>query len=140
MSNEAPGFSQGSSQNPPEVSYTPPSATPSGLTSNVAAGLAYITIIPAIIFLVLAPYNRDPLVRFHSFQSIFLSIGALVIQVVSFFVLHFIPIIGSLLGMLIGLCILAVWIIALIQAFQGKYWKVPLIGDFAAQQAGASGI
>jgi hypothetical protein len=28
-----------------------------GLTDNNAAGLAYVTIIPAIIFLVVAPYN-----------------------------------------------------------------------------------
>jgi len=140
MSNEASGFPQGSSQNPPEAPYTPPSATPSGLTSNVAAGLAYITIIPAIIFLLVAPYNRDPLVRFHSFQSIFLTVAAFVIQIVSIFVLHFIPFIGSLLGLLIWLGIVVLWIVALVQAFQGKFWKIPVIGDFAAQQAGSTGV
>ena len=43
----------------------------SGLSDNAASGLAYITIIPAIIFLVVAPYNQKPEIRFHCWQSIF---------------------------------------------------------------------
>jgi uncharacterized membrane protein len=47
----------------------------SGLTSNVAAALAYVVgLITGIIFLAVAPYNKDPFVRFHAFQSIFLSV------------------------------------------------------------------
>ena len=38
-------------------------STQSGLSDNSAAAIAYITIIPAIIFLVLEPYNRKPFVR-----------------------------------------------------------------------------
>jgi len=33
--------------------------------------VAYITIIPAIIFLVMEPYNKNKFVRFHAFQSLF---------------------------------------------------------------------
>src|SRR6266571_3899277 len=51
-----------------------------GLADNVAGMLAYVTIIPPIIFLVLEPYNKNRFIRFHSFQSIFFA-GAL-------FVLH----------------------------------------------------
>jgi hypothetical protein len=39
-----------------------PAAAPAGaggLTDNVAGALAYVTIIPAIVFLVLEPYNRN---------------------------------------------------------------------------------
>ncbi len=36
-----------------------------GLTDNVAGMLAYITIIPAILFLVMEPYNRNRFIRFH---------------------------------------------------------------------------
>ena len=35
-------------------------------------GLCYVTLIPAIIFLVVAPYNQNRLIRFHAWQSIFL--------------------------------------------------------------------
>jgi len=44
----------------------PDQAVPDGLTDNNAAGLAYVTIIPAIIFLVVAPYNQKPFIRFHA--------------------------------------------------------------------------
>ena len=43
-------------------------ASTAAMTDNVAGMLAYITIIPAIIFLVTAPYNRNRFVRFHSFR------------------------------------------------------------------------
>ena len=46
-----------------------------GLTDNVAGALAYVTIIPAIVFLVLEPFNRKRFVRFHAFQSIFFFIA-----------------------------------------------------------------
>ena len=44
----------------------------SGMADNVAGMMAYITIIPAIIFLVTEPYNKNRFVRFHSFQNLFL--------------------------------------------------------------------
>lgn len=46
------------------------------------------------------------------------------------FILEFfiwIPIIGWLLG----IALFIVWIIAVINVLQGKYWKIPVIGDYA---------
>ena len=45
-----------------------------GLSETAAGAIAYITIIPAIIFLVMEPYNRSSFIRFHSWQSIFLGV------------------------------------------------------------------
>ena len=47
-----------------------------GLTDNAAGAVAYITIVPAIVFLVIPPYNTNPYVRFHAWQSIFLNHGS----------------------------------------------------------------
>ncbi len=47
-----------------------------GLTDNVAGLIAYITIIPAIIFLVIAPYNKSRFVRFSLLSVSFLRGGA----------------------------------------------------------------
>ena len=44
-----------------------------GLSDDAASGLAYLTFIPAIIFLVVAPFNTNPKVKFHAWQSIFLT-------------------------------------------------------------------
>jgi uncharacterized membrane protein len=111
-------------------------ATSSGLSEDAASGLAYLTIIPAIIFLVVAPYNTNPKVKFHAWQSIFLGCTWIVLWVLNI-VLAFIPIIGWLLMIVLALGLFIVWLIAIIQAFQGKRFVIPVIGPLAAKQAGA---
>jgi uncharacterized membrane protein len=115
-----------------------PDETPqTGLSDNAASGLAYITIIPAIIFLVVPPYNQKPIVRFHSWQSIFLFIAWFVIHI-GFMIVGRIPIIGwftGLLSLLVSLGLFILWIIVLIKAFNGERFKIPVIGDLAAKQA-----
>ena len=106
----------------------------SGLSDNAAGGLAYITVIPAIVFLIMEPYNKSPFVRFHCWQSIFLFIACVVVDMV----LGFIPIIGwFILLPLFGLGVLILWIIVMVKAFGGQKFVIPLIGPFAEKQAGA---
>jgi len=117
---------------------TAPAST-SGLTDNVAGMLAYVTIIPAIIFLVMEPYNRSRFVRFHSFQSIFFAVAWTVIWIALSFV-GMIPVLGwatLLIWPLLGLGGLIIWIILLLKANQGQMFKLPVIGDMAEKQAGA---
>jgi uncharacterized membrane protein len=115
-----------------------PAVAASGLTDNVAGMLAYVTIIPAIIFLVTAPYNRSRFIRFHSFQSIFFTVAIIamhialsILAVVPFLVLITLP-----LHMLVSLAALALWIVLLMKANQGQMYKLPIIGDLAQKQAG----
>jgi len=108
-----------------------------GLTENVAGALAYVTIIPAIIFLVLEPYNKNRFVRFHAFQNVFFHI-ALIILWVGLGVFGHIPLLGwasLLLWPLIGLAGFVIWLVLLFKAFQGQRFKLPVIGDLAEQQA-----
>ena len=46
-----------------------------GLSDNAASALAYVTFIPAIIFLVLAPYNQKPVIKFHAIQELGLTLA-----------------------------------------------------------------
>jgi uncharacterized membrane protein len=117
----------------PKGANVPEEIPQNGLTDNSAGGLAYITFIPAIIFLVTAPYNQKSFIRFHAWQSIFLFIASVVIHTV----LLFIPIIGWILSLPVSLAILAIWVICLIKAFNGQRFKLPVIGNLAEQQAGA---
>jgi uncharacterized membrane protein len=119
-------------------------ASTGGMTDNVAGMLAYITIIPAIIFLVMEPYNKSRFVRFHAWQNIFLHVAAIVIWIVLMVLTvaaSIIPIIGHLIVMLMGVVIwvgfVVVWIMLLMKANQGQMWKLPLIGDLAEKQANA---
>ncbi|MGA2390740.1 MAG: DUF4870 domain-containing protein [Candidatus Sulfotelmatobacter sp.] len=115
-----------------------PVVAASGLADNVAGMLAYITFIPAIIFLVTAPYNQSRFIRFHSFQSIFFTVAVFVIQVgLSFLaVVPFLILLTAPLHALVALGALIVWIILLIKANQGQMYKLPVIGDLAEKQAG----
>ncbi len=129
---------------PPPPSYTRPlSSSSSGLPDNLAAALAYITVIPAIVFLFLEPYNKIPLVRFHSFQSIGLCIVSILLNAVfrlGHDMLHIISLTGFLLGilnMLVALVIFIAWLVAILKAFKGEWYKLPIIGDFADRQARA---
>lgn len=113
--------------------------TSSGLTDNVAGMLAYITIIPAIIFLVIEPYNKSRFVRFHAFQSIFFAVAWMVLWIAMSFI-GVIPVLGwatLLIWPLLGIGGLIIWIILLLKANQGQMFKLPVIGDLAEKQAGA---
>jgi uncharacterized membrane protein len=115
-----------------------PDETPqTGLSDNAASGLAYVTVIPAIIFLIVPPYNQKPLVRFHSWQSIFLFIAWFVIHI-GLMIVGRIPILGCFIGilsLLVGLALFILWLIVMIKAFNGQLFKIPVIGDLAAKQA-----
>ena len=110
-----------------------------GLSDNAASGLAYVTIIPAVIFLVVAPYNQNPAVKFHCWQSIFLGIGWVVVWIALAIVgaIPFLNLIDLILFPLAGVAFLIVWLIAMINAFQGKRFRLPFIGQLAEKQAGA---
>ena len=115
-----------------------PSTTQSGLSENAAGGLAYITIIPAIIFLLVDPYNKSSYIRFHAWQCIFMAIAWFIIDVAvmifgSF--LSFFRLLTFGLYPLISLAMLILWIMVLIKAFNGERFKLPIIGDLAAKQA-----
>lgn len=114
-----------------------PAPAASGLADNVAGMLAYVTIIPAIIFLVMEPYNKNRFIRFHSFQNIFFVVAWIVLSI-GLSIIGMIPVLGWItlvLWPLIGLAGLVVWILLLMKAYQGQMYKLPVIGDMAEKQA-----
>jgi uncharacterized membrane protein len=114
-------------------------ASTGGITDNVAGMLAYFTIIPSIIFLVMEPYNKSRFIRFHSFQNLFFCLALMVIYV-GLWILGMVPGLIFLTLPLHGLVWLGsfvVWIILVIKAYQGQMFKLPVIGDLAEKQANA---
>ena len=110
-----------------------------GLSDDAASGLAYLTFIPAIIFLVVAPFNTNPKVKFHAWQSIFLAATWFAAWVI-LMVLTFVPFVGWILWpfhLLVVLALFIVWLICIIKAFQGGKFVIPIIGPLAQKQAGA---
>ena len=137
-------------QNDPPVQASPASPVPAtksstGLDENLAALLSYVFgWISGLIFFLMEKDSR--LVRFHAMQSILLGAAAIVIfivfwivAVVSSLVVGYISsILGGivwlvmvLVGGVLGLGIFVGAIISLIKAYQGQYFKLPVIGNYA---------
>ena len=121
----------------PSASSGPAMQVSGAMADNVASALCYLVgLITGIIFLVLAPYNKNPAIRFHAFQSIFMNVAWIVIAFGLNIVLGIMHLWTLLfLTPLIGLAFFVLWLIMLIQTFQGKTIVLPLIGPIAQQQA-----
>ncbi len=112
------------------------------LAENIAGGLAYLTFIPAIAFLVREPYRRNRFVKFHSVQCLLLwatvAIVALALKVASM-LLFVIPFVGPLFTVLVlvivGLGAVAIWMVLVVKALQGEMFKLPVLGNYAELQA-----
>lgn len=100
-----------------------------GLDQNVAGLLCYLAgFITGIIFFILEKENR--FVRFHAMQSIFISVALFVLNIG----LSFIPILGLILSLLISPVAFILWIVLMVKAYQGKWFKLPIVGNMAEQQ------
>jgi uncharacterized membrane protein len=115
--------------------------TQSGFSDNAAAAISYITFVPAVVFLVMPPYNARSFVRFHAWQSIFLNVAAFVvilaINVVMILTLFYAPTALFLFSRVIWLCWVLIWVLCVVNAVNGKRFKLPLIGALSEKQAGA---
>ncbi|HUB83109.1 MAG TPA: hypothetical protein VMB03_30120 [Bryobacteraceae bacterium] len=106
------------------------------MADNVASALCYVLgFITGIIFLVLEPYSKNRAIRFHAFQSIFLSVAAIVVSILLGIVLPFGFGLYLLVWAVFRLACLAVWLYAIIWAYQGKPLVLPVIGPLAQKQA-----
>ena len=127
---------------PMGAAVPPPGAAPgvaaAGMTDNAASALCYVLgLITGILFLVLAPYNQNKTIRFHAFQSIFMSVACIVFSMVFnmiiFSGLHMFSLL--FLSPLISLAFFVLWIYMIITAYQGKTVVLPVIGPIAQKQA-----
>jgi len=125
---------------------SPPGKTePKMMDTNVVAALTYLAgFLTGIILLPLDPYKSNSFVRFHAFQSIFVNVAWIafwIIWIILSAVLT--PLMAGVFGLIALPLILiftvagvGIWIFLMFQAYQQKLFKLPIIGNFAAQKAG----
>jgi len=137
--------------------YTPPAPAPSdapggkasiGMDANVASMICYLTmfccglgIIISLVFFLIEKTSR--LLRFHAMQALLFGCFFVVLGIVFRILQVFVAVaLGDMLGGLGGLglwivqvliaLILAIpLILAAIKAYQGQYYKLPIIGNIA---------
>ena len=131
-------------QNPPPV-QTAPAKSSTGLDENIAALLSYVFgWLSGLIFFLIEKDSR--LVRFHAMQSLLfnvlfgvlaialwvvLAVGFLIASQISGALTTLLSLASVLIWVVLFIAIVVGWIMCLIKAFQGQYFKLPVIGNFA---------
>lgn len=126
-----------------------PASTPdlgkSSMTMDpkLAGLLAYVLgWLTGIIFYVVEKENR--FVRFHAYQSILVFGGLTVIHIGLFIVQMILGValrstslvlLFSAISGILGLIGLVLWILLMIKAYQGVWYKLPMVGDMAEKKA-----
>ncbi len=140
----APGMGSGATAGA-GAAYAPPmgagTTQTAGLTENVASALCYLLwLLTGIIFLVIAPYNRNRTVRFHAFQSIFAALAIVVLNIclmIFSILLHTIHmgLLSTLIWLIYPFAMLALWLYLMYSAYTGKKVVLPFVGPLAEKQA-----
>ncbi len=116
-----------------------------GLDENIAALLTYILgWVSGLVFFLIEKDSK--LVRFHAMQSILLSVLVLIVCIVGWIVTGVLVLIlaqlADVMGALAGLVATLIWLIigavfliavimCLVKAYQGQFFKLPIIGNVA---------
>jgi uncharacterized membrane protein len=132
-----------------------------GMEPNLAAGLGYLFGILGLIFFFIEKTNR--FVKFHAAQVILLAIGWLGLAII-WTILSTVAsaafassygvggtaatagtavIVTGIIACISGITylgMLGLWLWGMISAFQGKYTKLPIIGNIAERMAGGPAI
>lgn len=115
------------------------------MDTNIVGALTYLAgFVTGIIFLVLDPYKANSFVRFHAFQSIFFNVAWIAFWIVWMILSAVLtPLTAGIFGLialpLMLIFIVAgfgIWLFLMYQAYQQKLYKLPIVGKFAAEQAG----
>ena len=115
------------------------------MDTNVVGALTYLAgLVTGLLFLVLDPYKSNSFVRFHAFQSIFFNVAWIVSWMIWMIISAVLtPLTAGVFGLIAAPLILiftiagfGIWIFLMVQAYQQKLFGLPIIGKFAAEQAG----
>jgi len=104
--------------------------TSTGLEENIA-GLRYVLgWISGIVFVLLERENS--FVKYHAIQSI-LVFGAISVVMGVF---SWVPILGLIVYILLGILAFVLWIFLMVKASQGERYKIKWAGEYAERWAG----
>ena len=115
-----------------------------GLSDNSIAATAYFTPFMAVFFLAIRRYNKRPYVRYHAWQSLLFNVFVIASAYLLDYLSPYIKYLGfSTLGLRIvmiavgaaGLAAFLIWLWCVIGALSGKRVKLPIIGEWADEQA-----
>jgi uncharacterized membrane protein len=99
---------------------------------RAVAALAYLTLVPAAVLLLLPAYHRSAFVRFHAWQSVLLWGTFCLLSMLSLFLSNITAAMAFLLfGILASLAMFFLWVVLSLKAWQGELFELPLFGMLA---------
>jgi uncharacterized membrane protein len=132
-----PQCGEGLGDAPAVAAPVPPGSREQGrVPENVAAALTYVTVIPAIVFLVTKPYSKNEFVRFHAFQCVALAVVSTAIAA-ALLLLANVSSINLLLipfSLILAIAIALILLVCMIKAFQHQMYSLPVLGPWAHKQ------
>jgi uncharacterized membrane protein len=148
MQNPPSGQGYGSGTGKPQPSASRPAA--GGLDPKIAAAISYIWIVGLILYFM---EKENRFVRFHAMQSILFGVANMVLMTVLIILAMILTVVFGVGGAAIGgganaigaILVFLIWIgvflivlvfiiglvLAAVKAFQGKIFKLPIIGNIA---------
>ena len=120
----------GVSQPPSAAPEVPAAAGDSGDHDGIMLFLSYFGIFALIPYLTV---KDDEFVKWHAKQGL-TFLGATIALSIIFAVVTPIPVIGWIIGLgsiLVWVGIVVIWVVALIKAFGGERWRIPIVADLA---------
>ncbi len=128
-----PGFVPGTP--PPQPPSGPPPAA--DLAENVASALCYIPL-GGVLFLAIEPYNRNPNIRFHAWQSNFFWGAAFALGIALSFLTGILPYESwrfiSMVWRVYDGAIFVGFAVLVYKALTNERWVMPIIGEMAQKQ------
>jgi uncharacterized membrane protein len=96
--------------------------------------LAYFSLIPAVVVLLLPAFRTHRFIRFHAWQSLLVWGTFLVVTIVALLLSNVAAAMVFLfVGILATLAMLFLWIVLSIKAWQGERFELPWFGDLAGR-------
>jgi len=122
---------------PPTAAFCPAcgwSMRPLPQEDRILGALAYFTLIPAGVLLLLPAFRNHRFLRFHAWQSLLVWGVFFVLTSVALLLSNVAAAIFLLLfGILVVLAMLFLWIVLSIKAWQGERFELPWFGDLAGR-------
>ena len=102
-----------------------------GLDENYAALISVVFgwLGGLVLFLI---EKESQFVKFHAVQSMIAFGGAMVIITL----IGWLPFIGGLISTLISFGVFVLWVVLLIKTYQGEWFEIPVIGEYAKKYSG----
>jgi uncharacterized membrane protein len=132
---QAPSFAPTDGASPPPAA-TASTGTSTGLDPQLAGLLCYaVGWVSGLVMYLVESEHRE--VRFHAAQSVLVSLAVIALYI-PLTILGFVPVIGLiafLASILLGLAGFGLWVYLLVQGYQLRHVRLPVVGRMAEQWA-----